>query len=365
MAQQQNIVRAERTRRLPTTNFDPGNIKSVDIPRDSVYKSFSITMSGGVAVTFTGTYTVDALVSINRLLNRIDIVVNGNRTVKSVTPWLCSTKVLYFNSTQTERKSSAAASVLTPANPLTDAGFTVGTTGQVTTIRETIDIFFEDILSTEPRQGTFLNLKGAASAEIRLNFAPFSQLEAANNAATGISYGSNTLVFEISTREAPDLDGKFADLKETTKSFLFTGEQTEFAIDINRGNYVRGIWLQARDGGVTKPLSNTCITGVQLIANGFFPIKQYGTATSAGFLKIQAENRSNFGMNVPLVNSVSRIDGIAYIDLLNNRNSATALDARFLDNLQLLVSTAASGSGATYTNAVELTVQTDEYVLPA
>jgi len=368
MAAQQSkssVVRAERTRRLPSVSFDPGNIKSLDIPRDSVFKSFSITIAGGVAVTFTGTYTVDQIVSIGRLINRIDIVVNGNRTVKSVTPWLCATKILFYNSTQAERKSSVAATVLTPPNPTIDGGFAIGTTGQVTTIRETIDIFFEDILSAEPRSGTFLNLKGAASAEIRFNFSPFSFLEAANNAATGVAYSSNTLTLDVTTREAPDLDGKMADLKETTKSFLFQGQQTEFAIDINRGNFVRGIWLQVRDGNATKSLSNTAVTGVQLLANGFFPIKQYGTATGQGFLKIQTENRSNFGMNAPYVSNVSRLDGIAYIDLLNNRNSATALDARFLDNLQLLISTAASGQGATYTNPVEVIVQTDEYVIPA
>lgn len=363
---QSNVVRAERSRRFPIVPFISGNLASLDIPRDSIYKSFDVTLAGAVSPTYTGTYTTDVSTTIDALIQRIDVVINGNRTVKSVRPWLCATKSLYYTAIQPERKSSAGAAALVPPNPTADGGFAVPTSTQFTTVRETITIYFEDVLSTEPRSGSFLNLKGAASAEIRFNFGTYSNLEAKNNAATSISYATGTFNIEVSTREAPDLNGTFIDLKETTKSVNISAQVTDQAIDINRGNFVRGIWLLVRDGGTAlQPFTNTAITGLQLVANGFFPIKQYGTASTQGFLKLQSENRANYGLNVAYAANVSRIDGIAYMDLLNNRNSGTALDARFLDNLQLLISTAAAGSGATYTtNAVSLTLQTDEYVMP-
>lgn len=354
-------VLAERSRRLPSVSFVASSIQSVDIPRDSVFKSLELTLQGGVSITYTGTYTTDALVSFGALVARIDVLIDGNRTVKSVTPWLCATKQLFATGNLGDRRSSAGSAVLTPPNPTADSGFAIGTTTQVTTIRETVSIFFEDILSQEPRQGTFLDTSGRSSAEIRFTFNAFSALASPANAATGITYGDNTLQISIKSREAQNLaGGKFADLKETTKTVQFSSQVTDSAVDINRGNYVRGIWLLARDGTTTRGLSSNCIQGLTLMANGFTPIKQYETMA-----QLQAENRQNYGLNVPFSNNASRLDGVAYLDLLNNRQSATALDARYLDNLQLLVSTAASGSGATYTNPVQLTIQTDEYVIPA
>lgn len=356
------MVTAERTRRLPSRQFLPSQIVSLDLPRDSVYKSFSITLSGGIQLTYSGTFTASFLASFDALIPRIEVVVNGSRTVKSVRPWLVSTKTFFAGGNMNERKSSAGASALVPANPTVDGGFVVGTSAQYTTLRETVDLYFQDILARPTQQGlSFLNLAGASSAEIKFTCAAYEQVGAANNAATGVSFANSTLQIDTSTREAQDLvKEKFADLKETTKGQYFTGQQNEFAVDLNRGNFTRGIWLMCRNGDAARNLSNTAIGAVSLKANGFLPIKEYQS-----FLKIQAENRTMFGINAPLVSNVSRIDGIAYIDLLRDGDTATALDCRFLDNLQLMVSTNPSGQGADYTNAVELTIQQDEYVMPA
>lgn len=356
------VMQAERTRIMPSKTYAPNQIVQLDLNKDTVVKSFSITLAGGLQVTFTGTYTASFLTSFDALIPNIQVVVNGSRTVKFVRPWLVSTKTFFANGNQNERKASAGAAVLNPPNPTADGGWAVGTSTQYTTVRETIDLYFQDILARPGSQGlTFLNLAGASSAVMNFNCAAYASVEAVNNAATGISYANSSLIINTQSREAQDLVGqKFSDLKETTQARLFTGQTTNFPIDINRGNFVRGIWLMCRDGDATRALSNNAIQQVSLKANGFTPIKEYDL-----FAKIQAENRTFFGINAPLTAGVSRIDGIAYIDLLNDKDPTTALDARFLDNLQLFVTTAASGAGATYTNAVELTVQTDEYVLPA
>lgn len=356
------VVVSERSRRLPTKTFLASSIVSLDLNRDSVYKSLSVTLSGSVQVTYTGTYTAQPVASFDALVPRMEIVVNGSRTVKSVRPWLASTKILFATGQQPERKSSAAAAALTPANPTADGGFAVPTSTQFSTIRETIDIFFMDIMAkTGPSQNfTMLNLAGATSAVLNFTCGAASSLDAANNAATSISYVV-ALSLDVVTREAQDqVNNKFSDLKETTKSVLFNGQQTEFAVDINRGNFVRGIWLMCRNGDAAKSLSNDAIQQISFKANGFLPLKEYQSMA-----KIQAVNRAQYGLSVPYASNASRLDGVAYIDLLKDGDPGTALDARFLDNLQLFITTAASGSGATYTNNVELTIQTDEYVMPA
>jgi hypothetical protein len=355
------IVRTSRTRIMPQKTFAPNQTVALELFKDSVYECFSITLSGAVQVTYTGTYTANSLTSFDSLVPLIQVLVNGGRTVKLVRPWLVRMKTYFALGNSNERKASAGAAALTPANPTSDGGWAVGTSTQYTTIRETIDLYFQDILARAGSENlSLLNLAGATSAVMNFSCAAYSAVEAVNQAATGISYANSTLVIDVQTREAQDrVAEKFSDLKETTQAKLFTAASTVLA-DINRGNFIRGIWVMVRDGDAARSLSNNAVQAVGLFANGFTPLKQYNT-----FAKIQAENKNYYGINAAQSGGTSAIDGVAYIDLLKAGDPTTALDARGLDNLQLSVTTAASGSGATYTNAVEVTIQTDEYVLPA
>lgn len=368
--QPQNMVpRAERQRKLQSLTFAESTILSRDIPRDSVYKHLQFRLSGSVVTTFgSGTPVADAFSIFDNLVPRIDIVVNGSRTVKSVRPHLMHMQQLLSTLIQAERAASAGASAATANFPTADGGFTYGTTGQITTVRESVLVSFENVYAQQGKFSTWLNLKGVASAEARLTTAAFSSLLGFANTAP-VVYSGSTFQIDILTTEAQDVPAnvRFADWKQTTKEITFSAQTTDFNIDINRGNKLQAIMLLARDGAAGsattatgKLASNIAITDISLVVNGQLIIKK------TDFKALQAENRARFGLSAPFASNVSRYDGVAYLDLLSDDGRGdleTALDVRppLVDNCQLLVSTSSSVS---YTNPVSLTLMTEEIVQP-
>lgn len=360
----------ERQRKLQSITFAENNIQSRDLPRDTVLKGLQLRLSGSVTTTFgSGTPVADALSTFDNIIPRIDVIVNGSRVVKSVRPYMMRMQQLLVTQVLAERKSSAGASAAAGNNPTADAGFTYGTTTQLTTVAETIWLPFEMIHSDlgMGREATWLNLKGVASAELRLTCAAFSTLLGFGNTAP-VTFSASTMSVEIITIEAQDVPPtiQFADWKQSTKELTFSAQVSDYAIDINRGNKLSGIALLARDGaaGSTttatgKLRSNLLVTALSLKVNGQSDIK------STSWLSLQAENRARNGINAPYSSNVSLLDGFAHINLLARKDISTALDVRppLVDQVQLFVNTNDS-STVSYTNPASLTVQTEEIVLP-
>lgn len=359
---------SERQRPLQSLAFQENNILSRDLPRDTVLKGISLRLSGAVQTTFgSGTPVADTLSTFDNIIPRIDIIVNGNRTVCSVRPFSLRIQQIYVSNTIGERKASAGAAAV--SLPTADGGFAYGTTTQYTTVAETLYLPFEHVYC-EPglgRETTWLNLKGVASAEVRLTTSAFSRLLGFGNTAP-VTYGNSTLLIDIITKEAQEIAPNvlFSDWKRTTKEITFSAQTTDFAVDINRGNKLSGIWLFARDGAAGsattatgKLASDLAIEKLSLKVNGQTDIK------STTFLNLQAENRNIYGINAPTTSSVSLIQGCAHMNLLARRDISTALPVMppLVDNLQLFVNTA-SASVVSYTNPVSLTVETQEVVEP-
>jgi len=361
---------ADRKRKLQSIVFAENQILSRDLPRDTVLKGINLRLSGSVVTTFaSGNPVGDALSTFDNIIPRIDVIVNGSRTVKSVRPYLMRMQQMFTSQILAERKSSAAATAAAGNNPLTDAGFTYGTTTQLTTAAETIYLPFEMVYCDVGmgREATWLNLKGVASAELRLTCAAFSTLLGFGNTAP-VVYTSSTFSVEIITTEAQDVPPEvyFSDWKQTTKELTFSAQTTNYAIDINRGNRLSGIMLLARDGAAGtattasgKLRSNLLVTNFSLKVNGQTDIQ------SNTFLSQQAMNRAQYGINAPLASSVSLIDGVCHINLLARKDLGTALDVSppLVDQVQLFVDTNDSTT-VSYTNPCSLTVQTEEIVSP-
>lgn len=361
---------SERQRKLPQIRFEPNQILSRDLPRDTVLKSLMLRLSGAIQTTFaSGTPVADAQSTFDNLVNRIDVIVNGTRTVKSVRPHLMRVQQLLFTQVAAERRASAGASAATDNFPTADAGFVYGTTGQYTTVAESITIFFEMVYS-EPglgRESTWLNLKGVASAELRLTTASYSSLLGYGNTAP-VTYANGTFTIDVITREAQDVDPRiqFSDWKQTTKVVSFSSQSQGTLVELNRGNKLSGIMLFAQDGaaGSTttatgKVASNLLVTNLALLVNGQTAIK------ATDFKALQSENRAMYGVNAPFASNVSALDGIAHMNLLARRDLSTALSVEppFVDNLQLQIDTN-SGSLVSYTNPAQLTIMTEEIVYP-
>lgn len=361
---------AERKRQLQQLAFAENAILSRDLPRDTVLKSLQLRLSGAVQTTFaSGTPVADSFAAFDNIIPRIEVIVEGSRTVKSVRPHLMRVQQLFTSQILGLRRSSAGAAAATGNLPTAEAGFTYGTTTQYTTCAESIIISFELPYAEVGmgRESTWLNLKGVSSAELRLTCAAFSTLLGFGNTAP-VSYANSTFVVDIFTIEAQDVPAeiKFSDFKETTKEVTFSSQQTDVAIDINRGNKLMGIMMLARDGAAGsattatgKLASNLAIQKLSLVVNGQSQIQ---TTT---FQALQDENRLRYGISAPLASNVSILDGVAHLNLLARKDASTALDVSppLVDNVQLFVSTA-SASVVSYTNPVSLTLMTQEIVVP-
>lgn len=360
----------ERQRKLQSLSFAENNILSRDLPRDTVLKSIQLRLSGSVVTSFaSGTPVADALSTFDNIIPRIDVIVNGSRVVKSVRPYMLRMQQLITTQVLAERKSSAGAAAATGNNPTADAGFTYGTDTQRTSVAETVFLPFEMVFC-EPgmgREATWLNLKGVASAELKLVCASFSSLLGFGNTAP-VAYSSSTLAVEIVTTEAQDVPPEivFSDWKQTTRELTFSAETTNYAIDLNRGQKLAGIAILARDGAAGtattasgKLRSNLAVRDLSLKVNGQIDIK------NTSFLSLQAENRARYGINAPFASNVSLMDGYAHLNLIARKDITTALDVRppMVDQVQLFVSTS-NATDVSYTNPVSVTVETQEIVEP-
>lgn len=361
---------SERQRKLQAVTFQENQVLSRDLPRDTVLKSLQLRLSGSVVTTFaSGTPVADAQAAFDNIIPRIDVIVDGGRVVKSVRPHLMRVQQLFSTTVLAERRSSAAAAAATDNYPTVDAGFTYGTSTQLTTCAESILVSFEMVYCDigAGRESTWLNLKGVSSAEVRLTCAAFSKLLGFGNTAP-VVFTSSTFIVDIITTEAQDVPANllFSDWKQTTKELTFSAETADYAIDINRGNKLSGIMLFAKDGaaGTTttatgKLASNLAFTKLSLKVNGQTDIK------TTDFKALQAENRARYGVNAPMASNVSFLDGTAHLSLIARQNIDTALDVRppLVDNVQLFVNSN-TAANVSYTNPVSLTVMTEEIVVP-
>lgn len=362
---------AERQRLLQQISFSPSTVLTRDLPKDTVLKNLSLRLSGNVVTTFaSGTPVADAQSTFSNLISRIDIVVNGGRIVKSVYPHMMRMQQLFTTKILGERRSSAGASAATDNFPTVDGGFTYGTTAQISTAAETILVSFEMVYADFGlgRESTWLNLKGVASAEIRLTTNAFSALLGFGNTCP-VVYTANNFVVDIITVEAQDVPPNvlFSDWKQTHKQITYSAQQTGALIDINKGNSLSGIMFFTQDGaaGSTTTASgeianNLVITGLQLLINGQTPIK------TTNFKALQAENRAMYGVSAPMASNASILDGVAHMNMLARRDLSTKLEVRppLVDQVQLSINTNTSAN-VSYTNPVTVQIMTEEIVSPS
>lgn len=360
---------SERQRILQQLPFAASSTISRDLPRDTVLKYLVLTLSGSIQTTFaSGTPVADVDGVFDNLVSEINVVIGGSRVVKNIRPAMLNFQQLLATKIPNVKKSSAAAAALNVGQaPTADAAFVYGTTTQYTTVRESLLLPFENILAVSGRESTWLNLKGVASAEIRFSTKAFSSLLGYGNTAP-VTYGNSTLAIDIQTIEAQDVDAGvyFSDFKQTQRKIPLSASMSGYLIDINRGNYLQGIMLFAKDGAAGTATtatgnlaSDSMIQNVGLKLNGNIDVKV------TTFNQLQDENRSKFGIYAPQASNTSKLQGFAYLDLLRNGDLNTALDVRppAVDNVQLFISTSSFDSYAT-ANLASATIVTNEIVMP-
>ena len=372
MAVMTKVPRAERQRILDPITYKEGQVLSRDLPKDTILKHLLLRLTGAVQTTYaSGTPLANAESTFDSIIARIDIKINGGTTIKSVRPHLMHVQQLFSTLIQAERRSQAKAwPVGIVPNPTTEGGFVFGTTGQGTEVCESVLVSFQNVYAKRYNhtqygpESTWLNLKQATSAVVELNCGNFKNLQMPDNQSVAVTYANSTFKIEIQTVEAQDVPAEFmfTNWKQTTKELTFTGPVTDYAIQINKGNRLQGIMLFAKDGSSKKLASNMLVKDVSLVLNGQTTIKK------STFAALQADNRSRFGVDAKFAGGVSRLDGVAYLDLLQDGDLSSALEVMqpHVDDVQLVISLNSDLEvpGLYAAGAASLTIETQELILP-
>jgi hypothetical protein len=362
---------SERQRSLAPLTLLYSSTITRDLPRDTVLKFLTITLSAAFDYTFaTATPVAQQFSIMDALVADMSIVVNGSNTVKNIRPWMLAMQQLLFTAAPNVRQAQTAATAALAYPPNADSGFVFGVTTSFTGVRESVLVAFENIAAKLGREATWLNLKGVASAEIRFSTRAFTSLRSLTGTDTALTTGTiaNAGLLEIKTIEAQDVDASvyFSYFKQTQKQIQIGGQATNQLIDINRGNSLQGLMFLTQNGAasaILDPLlTDELITDFSFKLNGQTEIK------ANSWLGLKEENQSKFGINAALVGGASRLKGFAYLDFLRDGNLNTALPVAppDVDNAQLSINTAAASARVIYgaTLPASLTIVTNEIVTP-
>ena len=368
-------VKSEIRRTLSLVQYDgTAGVKSVDVPRDSVFKRFQVRMNLSFIVTYASGSPISSPDGVmNKILPRIDIVANGQDTIKSVEPYFMRMQGFLLSTQMPERAYSTSASAFTTALAQTESlygqPFAYPATTQYVLVNESIYIYMECPWAYGAgRESTMWNTKRLSTAEMRFTFSDATAVQRAESSAVSVAYTSVSGSFEIMTVEAQHVDAnmQFNYFKETTRAIQFSSETRDFAIELNRGAFLTGLHFLVRNGDANKSLSDIAIKNLRLLLNGTRILQNVNSLAA-----LQQENRQRYGVYAPKGTASAGIthslQGYGFMNLLLNGELGTSLDTRLENGVSqlFLQATSAASSGtdaATYTNPVELRILTQEIV---
>lgn len=361
-----SVISAETRRRLSPVAFASSQTKASELPRDTVIKRCELHLAGQHDVTYSSGSPVLNQEGYWRLVPQIQVIIDGQRTVKSIDPYMQRfLNSLYAGNPPRRAYSSGSAAAYTTLLPATEwVSGTVAypSTTQFILINECIVMHFEMPWAYSlGREATMLNIKDVSSAEIRYSFASMDQIQRDETSPVSVTYANidiNITPTIIEARAVPR-DQQFFDFKETVTRFNFTGEVRDSEIQLPRGNALAGIAFKVRNGSANRNLVDRGLRDIQLQVNG----QQVLQRTT--FHELQDDNQARYGMNDVRASSRHAMEGLAFMNLLINGRIDSALNTTLgagVDQVRALVTTApASGTDAnTYTNPLEVSVWSQE-----
>ncbi len=371
----QGVITSQFNRRLQQVAFRANSVVTLDIPRDDVFKRANLRLVGSQSVTYgSGSPTIGGLGVLPRLCSRIDVVQNGQDTIKSLDLQMLRFQNFCVNGELPERavtKQAGAFSATKLAQTEMEYG---GTAYQATTgymlFNESLTIFFEYPYAYEVGKNVSLwNTKGLSSAEMRFAFNAVTNLQE-DGVGASVTYADDiAFTIDVELVSAPSIPRSqdFMLYKQTVRRVAFTAESREYLVDLPRGNKIAGIHIMVRNGDTNKRLSDIAVTDLQLLINGQRIIQR------TTFLTLQQAMRSRWNLRSPKGSAAQgvthNLQGYAYMHLVRDGDVRSALDvsiAAGVDLVQLAITTAASSGidGATYTNPVEVSLMIDELCEP-
>jgi len=370
----QGQITAQFNRRLQQVSFRANSVVTADIPRDDVIKRINLRLAGSQSVTYAaGSPVIGGLGVFPRLCNRIDVVQNGQDTIKSLDLYLLRMQNLCVGQELPERAVTKQAGAFSTRLALTEMEYG-GTAYQATTgymlFNESLTIYFEYPYAYEVGKNVSLwNTKGLSSAEIRFAFSDVSNLQEDGVGAT-VTYADDlTFQVDVELVTAPSVprEQEFMLYKQTVRRVAFSAEAREYLVDLPRGNLITGIHLLVKNGDTNRRLSDIALKDISLLVNGQRIVQR------TTFLTLQQSVRTRLGLRSPKGSAAQGIthnlQGYAYLHLVRDGDVRSALDTSLkagVDQVQLSLTTAASSGtdSATYTNPVEVSIMVDELAEP-
>ncbi len=367
-------VSSERMRQLQQLSHTAAQSERLDrdLPKDTRIKHILIRASGGIVTTFgSGTPVASEFGPFADLVDRIEVNMNGSRVVKSIKPWFLNYQQFLYTGHRAERAASAGASLTN--YPVTDVtSYPFGTTGQITSIRESILLSFECVHLSAKKEQFWLNTKGASSAVLTI---VTTNTDSAGSGTLGFGNtcplvsSASTVKFGIFLIEQQEnLEGMPNwDWRQTCFEKTYAAQSSSQPIDLPRGARLLGLMAFTRNGAAGSATTATGkVAKSQVITNWALWKDGKEIIKSGTFYSQQADNRLRYGFNAAMASSVSQADGFAYFDFWSNDGRGdidTAIDARVgqCDSLQFIIDTGAAAD-VSYTNPVSVWLMPDELV---
>lgn len=360
MQQQQSAVQVLR-RRTFTARWEENQAVNIPLPRDTTLVGLYIRLKGQVKYTFSAPVAARTEGAMDSLISAIQVETDVLGTIKYLRPQFLHLQQLAAMGDGSRKLYNVGASATD--YPVTEGPFQFGTTGQVTSINESVYLPFEQVFC-EPglgRELTYLNLKRCTSANIKFYCGALSRLNTASG--SGLAFDSSTaLQLEITTVERQDIGAEviFNNWKQVQKTEVFTGVVNDKAIEINTENRLTGLMFYSVRGD--KAPSNKLVRKLVLKKNGQDSLQEID------WLSLQDVNRNDYRMNASFAAGASRVDGFAHLTQIARRDLSTALDTTKgtggVHSLQLMVSTNdVAVDAALYTGGTaDLNIVTEEII---
>jgi len=232
---------------------------------------------------------------LGRIANQCTVNADGSRNIKIVDLYMqrCMNAIMYGAFPRRAYQTGAALTTTTTECQTEWTESTIGfaaTTNDVV-VNESVDLCFENYFAYEQgRRVSNLYTKNLSTCTIAFNFVALSNIIQDGYAGVAPTYSNIAITITptiIENREA-DITSNAFDFVETYMTKSFTGQTTQFSVDLNTGNRLLGLGLLARNGDTYKTLSDIAVTDLSLLINGSTSV------FTSNFRQLQNDNQSRY-----------------------------------------------------------------------
>lgn len=348
-----NVILAQRSRRLPSKSYSPGDTLEFDVPPGEVIKEVVVSMHGKITPEFdAGTFIFHKFGVMDALIRNLNIN-NGSKVLKGfkgVDALRRQATYLHGSAAPVLFKKNSSDLGSNPSMGFVD---TAAATGQDIAVSETVSIPFENKLSNQWAR-TLLNTKGKNNVKIEFVFNELEKLLDASDAATNITGLSADLKIDIQLITIPAKREMVVveNWRQSHKEINIHGQQSEQPYELTKGARVQGFWITAYMGSAKRRLTVDEMKElmIEIRLNGTELIKRFS------LYNLQQENLVKSGIQ-------EIFPGAAYCNFLDNSIFETALNTSSQAGVLGYDAIVTTPAGWDYSKPVSITFEQDDIEL--